>query len=130
MGINLTQANRVFLMEPSFNPAVEAQAIGRVHRLGQKRNVEIIRLVMKDSIETRILKMLDKKYGNSGTSEEGNESAAEQQNFEALVGSIQVDKTKVLEDEFDILFGVSDGNGSVYGDDEDTHMELVTSARI
>jgi len=55
VGINLTQANWVFLMEPSFNPAVEAQAsIERVHRLGQKRNVKIIRLVMKDSVEIRI----------------------------------------------------------------------------
>jgi SNF2 family DNA or RNA helicase len=55
LGINLTQANRVFLIEPALNAALEAQAIGRVHRLGQKRQVEIIRLIVKDSIETRIL---------------------------------------------------------------------------
>ncbi len=63
VGINLTQANRIFLMEPCFNPALEAQAIGRVHRLGQKRSVEIIRLLMKDSVDSRIVAMLAKKPG-------------------------------------------------------------------
>lgn len=110
-------------MEPSFNPAVEAQAIGRVHRLGQKRNVEVIRLVMKNSVETRILTMLKKKFGDSGV--------------EALVGSLQVDKTKVLAEEFDILYGVSgappkkeddDGDLIMEDTDEDLIMEDVTSA--
>jgi len=54
VGINLTQANRVFLVEPALNPALEAQAIGRVHRLGQKHEVEIVRLTVENSIETRI----------------------------------------------------------------------------
>lgn len=124
MGINLTQANRVFLMEPSFNPAVEAQAIGRVHRLGQKRNVEVIRLVMKDSVETRILEMLKKKYGDADTAEDSKE--AKPQKVQALVGSIQIDKTKVLAEEFDILYGVSPLDDS----DEDMVMEEVTSASV
>jgi SNF2 family DNA or RNA helicase len=64
VGINLTQANRVFLMEPCFNPALERQAIGRVHRLGQKRNVEITRFIMDNSVESRIVEMLKIKYGN------------------------------------------------------------------
>jgi hypothetical protein len=50
-------------MEPCLNPAIEAQAIGRVHRLGQQRPVKITRLIMEDSIETRIREMLAKKYG-------------------------------------------------------------------
>ena len=49
-------------MEPGFNPALEAQAIGRVHRLGQKRSVEICRLIVKDSFESRMVKFLEKKY--------------------------------------------------------------------
>jgi superfamily II DNA or RNA helicase len=69
VGINLTQANRIFLMEPCFNPALEAQAIGRVHRLGQKRSVEIIRLLMKDSVDSRIVEMLEKKHGKMDGSE-------------------------------------------------------------
>lgn len=56
VGINLTQANRVFLIEPALNPALDAQAIGRVHRLGQKRRVEVVRLVVENSIEMRILR--------------------------------------------------------------------------
>ena len=54
-GINLTQANQVFLLEPCLNPALEAQAIGRVHRMGQTREVCITRLVMQRSVEERIL---------------------------------------------------------------------------
>jgi superfamily II DNA or RNA helicase len=56
VGINLTQANRVFLIEPALNPALDAQAIGRVHRLGKKRQVEVVRLIVENSIETRILR--------------------------------------------------------------------------
>jgi SWI/SNF-related matrix-associated actin-dependent regulator of chromatin subfamily A3 len=52
VGVNLTQANRIFLMEPCFNPALEAQAIGRVYRLGQQRRVETIRLLMNDSVDS------------------------------------------------------------------------------
>ena len=50
-GINLTQANRVFLMEPAMNPALEAQAIGRVYRLGQRKNVEIVRMLIGQIFE-------------------------------------------------------------------------------
>ena len=45
VGINLTQANHVFLMEPSFNAALEKQAIGRVYRMGQTRRVHVVRYV-------------------------------------------------------------------------------------
>lgn len=107
VGINLTQANRVFLMEPSFNPALEAQAIGRVHRLGQKRNVEIVRFVMKDSVESRILEMLEKKYGGSTASNDDDEDGIKKPEVATLVGSIQTDRTAVLGEEFDILFGTS-----------------------
>ena len=55
VGINLTQANHVYIMEPSINSALESQAIGRVYRMGQTREVSITRLVMDNSIETRLL---------------------------------------------------------------------------
>jgi superfamily II DNA or RNA helicase len=78
VGINLTQANRVFIMEPCFNPAIEAQAIGRVHRLGQKRNVVITRLIMKDSVESRMVEMLENRYGKTDDDDddEGNSDDA------------------------------------------------------
>lgn len=61
-GINLTEANRVFLMEPAMNPALEAQAVGRVYRLGQRKPVTVVRMRMKDSFETRLAKVLKRKF--------------------------------------------------------------------
>ncbi|KAL9064865.1 MAG: hypothetical protein Q9161_008607 [Pseudevernia consocians] len=51
VGLNLTAATRVHLVEPQWNPAVEAQAIGRAVRLGQTRKVTVIRYVMEKTIE-------------------------------------------------------------------------------
>eukprot|EP01089_Gocevia_fonbrunei_P004241 TRINITY_DN14260_c0_g1_i2.p1 TRINITY_DN14260_c0_g1~~TRINITY_DN14260_c0_g1_i2.p1 ORF type:complete len:152 (-),score=30.77 TRINITY_DN14260_c0_g1_i2:93-548(-) len=50
LGLNLTSASHVFLLDPWWNPATEDQAIDRVHRLGQKRPVIVTRFVIKDSI--------------------------------------------------------------------------------
>lgn len=61
LGLNLTTANKVFVMEPQYNPAAEAQAIDRVHRLGQKREVETVRYIMNDSFEEKMLELQDKK---------------------------------------------------------------------
>lgn len=44
-------ANQIYILEPQWNPTVEAQAIGRVVRLGQEKNVTVIRYAMTDSIE-------------------------------------------------------------------------------
>ena len=77
VGINLTQANRVFLLEPALNPALEAQAIGRVHRLGQKNNVEVIRLLVENSIETRLLNK--NKYFSASTSADHVQDPARQE---------------------------------------------------
>ncbi|KAH8743203.1 SNF2 family N-terminal domain-containing protein [Diaporthe sp. PMI_573] len=51
VGLNLTAASRAYLMEPHWNPTIEEQALARIHRLGQTRDVVTIRLVMEDSIE-------------------------------------------------------------------------------
>ena len=102
VGINLTTANRVFLMEPATNPALEEQAIGRVCRLGQKSVVEIVRLVVKNSIETRLRTLLDEKYGNANTIS----GDCTRQKCATLVGSLTTDKTTLLTGEFDSLFDV------------------------
>lgn len=47
MGISLTAANHVFLMEPAFNPALEDQAVGRAHRMGQTRPVTVKKFYIK-----------------------------------------------------------------------------------
>ncbi|MED6132670.1 hypothetical protein PIB30_021153 [Stylosanthes scabra] len=60
-GINLTAATTVYFMEPWWNPAVEEQAMDRIHRIGQKEAVKIVRLVAQDSIEEKILMLQEKK---------------------------------------------------------------------
>ncbi|KAI5197174.1 hypothetical protein E4T38_08141 [Aureobasidium subglaciale] len=60
-GLNFTAANNVFMMEPQFNPGVEMQAIDRVHRLGQKRDVHIRRFIMANSFEEKIVELQKKK---------------------------------------------------------------------
>lgn len=60
-GLNLTAASRVFIMEPLWNPAAEAQAVDRVYRIGQKRPVLVKRYHMKSSIEEVIIKLAKKK---------------------------------------------------------------------
>jgi len=61
LGLNLTTANKVYVMEPQYNPAAEAQAVDRVHRLGQKREVETVRYIMNDSFEEKMLELQEKK---------------------------------------------------------------------
>ncbi len=60
-GLNLTAADYVFLLDPWWNPAVEAQAIDRTHRIGQVRPVFAYRLVARDTIEDRILELQQSK---------------------------------------------------------------------
>jgi superfamily II DNA or RNA helicase len=60
-GLNLTAADHVFLMDPWWNPAVEAQAADRAHRIGQERPVFVYRLVSQGTVEERILNLQEKK---------------------------------------------------------------------
>lgn len=61
LGLNLTTGSKVYVMEPQFNPAAEAQAVDRVHRLGQRREVFTYRFIMKDSFEEKMLDLQRKK---------------------------------------------------------------------
>ncbi|KAG0285547.1 hypothetical protein BGZ96_010207 [Linnemannia gamsii] len=61
LGLNLTIANHVVIMDPWWNPALENQAIDRVHRIGQRKNVFVHRLCIPDSVEDRILALQAKK---------------------------------------------------------------------
>jgi superfamily II DNA or RNA helicase len=63
LGLNLTAAEYVFLLDPWWNPAVEAQAIDRAHRIGQTRNVFAYRLVARNTIEEKILQLQEHKRG-------------------------------------------------------------------
>jgi superfamily II DNA or RNA helicase len=61
LGLNLTAAEYVFLLDPWWNPAVEAQAIDRAHRIGQSRHVFAYRLIARDTVEERVLELQQKK---------------------------------------------------------------------
>ncbi|KAH8753347.1 DNA helicase [Diaporthe sp. PMI_573] len=61
VGLNLTSAKRVFMMDPWWSFAVEAQAIDRVHRMGQEDEVNVYRFIVKDSVEERMLKVQERK---------------------------------------------------------------------
>ncbi|KAK5160914.1 DNA repair protein rad5 [Oleoguttula sp. CCFEE 6159] len=61
VGLNLTCANRVFMMDPWWSFAVEAQAIDRVHRMGQEKEVVVVRFVVEESIEEKMLRIQERK---------------------------------------------------------------------
>ncbi len=61
MGLNLTAADHVILLDPWWNPAVEDQAADRAHRIGQDKPVLVLRLVAEDTVEERILALQEKK---------------------------------------------------------------------
>jgi len=61
LGLNLTKAEYVFLMDPWWNPAVEQQAIDRAHRIGQENKVFIYKFITKNTVEEKILKLQQKK---------------------------------------------------------------------
>ena len=60
-GLNLTAADYVFLLDPWWNPAVEAQAIDRAHRIGREHPVHVYRMIARDTIEDRVLELQEKK---------------------------------------------------------------------
>jgi DNA repair protein RAD16 len=61
VALNLTEASRVFIVDPWWNPAAEWQSADRCHRIGQKRPCVITRLVIEDSVESRIVMLQEKK---------------------------------------------------------------------
>ena len=60
-GLNLTSAEYVFILDPWWNPAVEAQAIDRAHRIGQEKPVFAYRMICEDTVEQRILELQKRK---------------------------------------------------------------------
>nr|XP_057946889.1 helicase-like transcription factor isoform X2 [Doryrhamphus excisus] len=74
VGLNLTAASHVFLMDPAWNPATEEQCIDRCYRLGQKKKVFVTKFIVKDSVEENMVKIQKQKqdlveaaFGSIGT---------------------------------------------------------------
>jgi SNF2 family DNA or RNA helicase len=61
LGLNLTVANVVILLDIWWNPAIEDQAIDRVHRIGQDKPVKVYKFLIKDTVEDNIIRLQDKK---------------------------------------------------------------------
>jgi SNF2 family DNA or RNA helicase len=75
LGLNLTAASRVVILEPFWNPFVEEQAIDRVHRLNQTRNVVVYKFTVADTVEARILELQEKKRALAEAAIEGKQAA-------------------------------------------------------
>jgi SWI/SNF-related matrix-associated actin-dependent regulator of chromatin subfamily A3 len=61
VGLDLTAANRAYLLEPQWNPTIEDQAFARIHRMGQQRPVTTVRFLMKDSYEEEVINVQKQK---------------------------------------------------------------------
>ncbi len=83
-GLNLTSADTVIIFDPWWNPAVEAQATDRTHRIGQTRPVTSVKLVVKDSVEEKILELQRRKAEIFQNLIEAPESALEKVSIEDL----------------------------------------------
>ncbi|KAM0280624.1 hypothetical protein ACHAQH_003931 [Verticillium albo-atrum] len=73
-GLNLVQASRVIILDPFWNPFIEMQAVDRVHRIGQQHEVKVYRILVKDSVEDRIMEIQDNKRDAIGSALDGKAS--------------------------------------------------------
>ncbi|KAG6076981.1 hypothetical protein E4U15_004895 [Claviceps sp. LM218 group G6] len=85
LGLNLTAATRVIIVEPFWNPFVEEQAIDRVHRLNQTMDVVVYKLTVEDTVEERILDLQNKKRE---LAEQTIEGGARKENFKLGLNEI------------------------------------------
>eukprot|EP00892_Ulva_mutabilis_P010165 jgi/Ulvmu1/7520/UM037_0064.1 len=101
VGVNLTSANYIFLLEPLLNIALDAQAVGRAWRMGQKRPVVVKRLFIKGSVEEAILDVAEmRQMFNSGQETTARKSGDQK------VGMHTADRTAVRWDEMSMLFAM------------------------
>lgn len=86
VGLNLTVANKVILLDPWWNPSTEDQAIDRVHRLGQSRAVDVYRYICSNTVEEKLLALQDKKrdMSNQALSSSGDSKASVKLSMEEL----------------------------------------------
>jgi SNF2 family DNA or RNA helicase len=76
VGLNLTAADHVFLVDPWWNPAAEDQAADRAHRIGQDKPVFVHRLVARDTVEEKILALQERKRATAAVALDGAGGAA------------------------------------------------------
>ena len=107
LGLNLTAAEYVFLLDPWWNPAVEAQAIDRSHRIGQTEPVTAWRIIAAQTLDARIAELIDSKAGLAARALDGSDeelSSSADVQLETLVA--------LLTDTLRASFGHGDALGS------------------
>ena len=118
LGLNLTAASRVVVLEPFWNPFVEEQAIDRVHRLNQTQDVVVHKLTIKDSVEERILELQEKKRELAKATIEGQKGMkAGALNMAEMLKLFKHDDTK--DPKLDMI-GMKDGRSLLDRDSERT----------
>ncbi|KAG2441423.1 hypothetical protein HYH02_010011 [Chlamydomonas schloesseri] len=106
VGINLTAANHVFLLEPCMNPATEHQAIGRAWRMGQSRPVTVKRLFVKGSVEETIMSVVTaRRAANGGVAGGSTDGAAGAAGAATSAAGRQQERIDLRISELDQLFG-------------------------
>jgi len=88
VGLNLVVANHAFLVDPWWNPAVEEQAVERVHRIGQKKPVQVVRFICKETVEERIVELHNYKkelFDSTITFNQEERKAMNAENFKYLM---------------------------------------------
>lgn len=88
VGLNLTKAEYVFLLDPWWNPAVEAQAIDRAHRIGQENKVMIYKFITRNTVEEKIMALQERKMALAGeliSTEESFMKSLSKNDIEALL---------------------------------------------
>ncbi|KAK9808795.1 hypothetical protein WJX72_003802 [[Myrmecia] bisecta] len=116
VGINLTAANYVFLLEPAINPALEDQAIGRAWRMGQSCRVVVKKFYVKGPIEERIMEMVKQRREGTGAAAEPDHAVVRGNARRAteaadLAGSLKSDRQMLELAELDLLFRDPDFSG-------------------
>jgi superfamily II DNA or RNA helicase len=119
VGINLTSATHVFLVEPALNPALTEQAIGRSWRMGQRNEVCVKHLIVKNSVESNIVKLLKARAAQApeGEDEAARErAAASTSNMTKgeVAGHLKADRQRLRAGELDLLFSL-DGKSASAG---------------
>ncbi|KAF2638471.1 hypothetical protein P280DRAFT_551575 [Massarina eburnea CBS 473.64] len=84
VGLTLTEASRAYLMEPHWNPTIEDQALARIHRIGQKREVTTIRFYIRDSFEERVMEVQESKKNLAGVLLSGHDGGQADDSLGAL----------------------------------------------
>jgi SNF2 family DNA or RNA helicase len=88
VGLTLTEASRAYLMEPHWNPTIEEQALARIHRIGQKKEVTTVRFYVRDSFEERVMEVQEEKRNLAGVLLSGHDGGEANDSLSALQVSV------------------------------------------